>query len=160
MWVEIMGTFWNVNSSNSTNVNLLKILNRCNVVHIVANTSQIPIIGSIDFLASFPILCELNKSWELHAITMQWKITMSFLSISLHISTSFEAKVKWSLLKEKTWLSLEEDFFRFLMKMKKINLGRIPLYITFMKILVYIMKFHTWMHSFEFYFLLDHSTYK
>jgi hypothetical protein len=46
-WVGIMGTDRYVNSSNSTKVKLVKVMNRCGVAHIVIETFQTPTIGSI-----------------------------------------------------------------------------------------------------------------
>ncbi len=42
---------------------------------------------------------------------MQWKITMSSLSISSNTSSSLEVEVKWLVLEEELSLSLEEDIF-------------------------------------------------
>jgi hypothetical protein len=55
---------------------------------------------------------------------MQWKITMYFLFISLNISSSFEVEIKWSLLKEQAWLSLEEDFFLVSNENEKNKIGK------------------------------------
>jgi hypothetical protein len=38
-WIEIVGTIRDANSSNSTKVKLVKVLNKFGVAHIVLNTS-------------------------------------------------------------------------------------------------------------------------
>lgn len=61
-WVGIMGTNRYVNSSNSTKVKLVEVMNRCGAAHIVIETFQTPTIGSIDCPNPFSISCELKKS--------------------------------------------------------------------------------------------------
>jgi hypothetical protein len=40
------------------------------------------------------ISCDVKKLWELQAIIIQWKITISSSSISSNISSSLEVEVK------------------------------------------------------------------
>ncbi len=47
-WVEIVETTREGNSSNSTKVKLVKVLNKFGVAHIVLNTSPTQTIGSMD----------------------------------------------------------------------------------------------------------------
>ncbi len=44
----IVGNIRDVNSLNSTNVKLVKVLNRCNAIHILAKTFQLLIVECMD----------------------------------------------------------------------------------------------------------------
>jgi hypothetical protein len=70
-WIEIVGTTKDANSSNSTKVKLVKVLNKFGVAHIVVNTSQTSIVGSIDCPTPSSISWDVKNSWELQGTAMQ-----------------------------------------------------------------------------------------
>ncbi len=79
-WIEIVGTIRDANSSNSTKVKLVKVLNKFGVAHIVLNTSRTPTVGSMDCPTPSSISWDVRFSSELQGTTMQWKIVMSSCS--------------------------------------------------------------------------------
>jgi len=60
-WVEIVGTTTNVNSSNSTKVKLVKVLNKFGVAHMY-NTSRTPTLGSTDYPTPSSISWDVQNS--------------------------------------------------------------------------------------------------
>ncbi len=77
-WVLMVRTTKETNSLNYCNVKFVKLLKNLGVIHIVANTSQTPIVGSIDCQIPSSISCGVKNSLELQDVAnIIWKITRS-----------------------------------------------------------------------------------
>jgi hypothetical protein len=69
-------------AKSSAKVKLVEFLNKLGVICIVLNTSQTLAFESMDCPSPSSISWDVKNSWELQGTIMQWKITMSSLSIS------------------------------------------------------------------------------
>jgi hypothetical protein len=84
------------------------------------------------------ISCNVTKLCKLQAITMQWRIIIYPLRPYLQIFPHHLREVKWSLIEEKTWISLEQNMFGFKWKWREKSVWKTPHYIAFVRILNYM----------------------
>ncbi len=77
-WVLMVRTTKETNSLNYCNVKFGKLLKNLGGIHIVANTSQIPIVGSIDCPIPSSISCGVKNTLEFQdVVNITWKIMRS-----------------------------------------------------------------------------------
>ncbi len=69
-WFEMVPTTRDANSSNSSKVKSVKVLNKFGVACIALNTSWTPIVGSTDCPTPSSISWYVKNSWELQGIAI------------------------------------------------------------------------------------------
>jgi len=86
-WALIVGNIRDVDSLNSANVKLVKILNRCNAVHILAKTFQTLIIECMEWVEKI-LKIPNNQMKNYYVLLVHF---FQYILITLNIG-------KWSLL--------------------------------------------------------------